>query len=167
MNLKLFLSISLLSLTFFSFAGETRRPQRRAQTRSFSYGNWVGRMGQTEAFAQYVGISEEQQQALQKSLGKIQKRHSEISKRINKMAREQTKLCRKMLELPHQRDDQVFEKIDEIAKYRSEQAKLAVESLIVLRDTLTTNQYPKARAFFKAEIAKITGRGGERWKKAR
>ena len=156
MKLKILFLTLLLGCTLFSYADAPGLHRQRVRNRAMNnnVGNWVGRMGQTEEFAQYVGLTNEQKRNLRRVLGKIQAKHAKISEQVRKEAAEQARLCQRMLETPRERDPEVFKKIDIIAKYRTQQAKLAIESLIVLRDSLNKEQYPKAKKFFRNEIAK-------------
>lgn len=156
MKLKILFLTFLVGCTLFSYAEAPGMHRQRMRNRAINnnVGNWAGRMGQTDEFAKYVGLTGEQKKKLRNALGKIQAQHARLSDQVRKEAAEQAKLCQKMLETPNRRDPRVFKKIEIIANYRTKQAKLAIESLIILRDSLTKEQYPKAKKFFRNEIVK-------------
>lgn len=125
------------------------QPPPRHARRMANMGNWVGRIAQTPVFAEAVGISDAQQETLRKGLREIEAKQRALEEKIRSAAREQARACRELLGNPDLKTDVVYQKIEEISAYRTEQAKLSIQSMLLIRNELTPVQREKADAFFQ------------------
>lgn len=109
-------------------------------------GAWVTRMLSNRENLAKIGLAdEEKQNKLVEALSALREKSEDLEKKIRMISREQARLMRELLEDGGRDDKAVLEKIDEVAKLRAEQGRLAVKSILVARDNLTPEQLKKAR----------------------
>ncbi len=119
--------------------------------RSLNHGNWVGKRVLTKDFMDKVGITGEQAAKLKAELEAIDAQSSKLDEGITKAAIEQAEIAKKVLAEPGAKTDEIMKIIERIGQYRIEQAKLATQRLVVIRDNLTAVQREKASALLSGE----------------
>ena len=108
-------------------------------------GTWVARTLSSRENLAKIGVADEDKQnKLVEGLSSIREKSEDLEKKIRAISREQAKLMRELLEDGGRDDKAVLEKIDEVAKLRAEQGRLAVKAILVARDNLTPEQLKKA-----------------------
>lgn len=153
----------LTCLTLVAAAAAFGQPQNeREQTRpqrGLNHGNWIGKRVLTKEFMDKVGIQGEQAAKLKSELEGIDAKSAKLDEVINKAALEQAEIAKKVLSEPGANTDEIMKFIERIGQYRTEQAKLATQRLVVIRDNLTAEQRKKA-----SELIGVEGkrRGEER-----
>lgn len=120
-------------------------------SRNLNYGNWVGKRVLMKEFMDQVGIGEEQAKKLKEELSQIDARSAKLEEEINKAALEQATIAKDVLSQPGASVDAIMEKIEQIGKLRTEQAKLTTLVLVAIRDNLTEEQRKKANELITAE----------------
>jgi len=120
-------------------------------SRSLNYGNWVGKRMLTKEFMEQVGIQGEQAKKLKQDLDAIEAQNRTIDEQINAAALQQAEIAKKVLAEPGANVDELMKMIEGIGKLRTEQAKLTTRILVVIRDSLTSEQRVKANAIIAAE----------------
>ena len=110
-------------------------------------GAWVPRMLASKASLEKIGVTDEALRTkLIAELKPLKEQGDLLEQRIRDVSREQVKLMQGLLKDKGCDPKPVMEKIDEVAKLRSEQGRLSVRALVVLRDNLSPEQLEKARA---------------------
>jgi hypothetical protein len=123
------------------------RPQGMAPSGQVSpmAGAWVSRLLSIRENLEKIGVDDaEVLDKVGRELGKIKKSNYDLEKRIRILSREQAKLMRELANKEEVDDKELFAKIDELAKLRAEQGRLAVKSLLVLRSNLDEKQMKAA-----------------------
>ncbi len=128
-----------------------KRKEAPRISRNLNYGNWVGKRVLTKDFMDQVGIGEEQAKKLKEELDNIDSRSSKLEEEINKAALEQATIAKEVLAQPGASIDGIMEKIEQIGKLRTEQAKLTTLVLVAIRDNLTEEQRKKANELIADE----------------
>ena len=120
-------------------------------SRSLNHGNWVGKRVLTKEFLQQVGIGGEQAAKLKAELEALDVKALKIEAMIDKAASEQAEIAKKVLSEPGASVDEIMKIIENIGQYRTDQAKLATQRLVVIRDNLTAEQRQKASEILNEE----------------
>lgn len=129
---------------------QNEREQPRVQ-RGLNHGNWIGKRVLTKEFMDKVGIQGEQAAKLKAELEGIDAKAGKLDEGINKAALEQAQIAKKVLSEPGANTDEIMKIIERIGQYRIEQAKLATQRLVVIRDNLTAAQREKASEILNGE----------------
>ena len=82
----------------------------------------------------------------------IQAQQIDFDARIRKLALDQANRMSKLLLSPDANTNEVIIAVEEIGRLRTEQAKLAVQNLLVVRKYLTPEQIRKARELMRAQM---------------
>ena len=127
------------------------RGEQARHSRNLNYGNWVGKRVLTKEFIEQVGISPEQAAKLKETLDALDARATKLDEEINQAALEQAKIAKQALSEPGASMDEVMQKIEQIGKMRTEQAKLTTLVLVAIRDNLTDEQRKKANEIIASE----------------
>lgn len=150
MTTRLLTCLALFAVT----AAFGQPPNEHDQThpqRSLNRGNWVGKRVLTKEFMDKVGIQGEQAAKLKAAFEGIDAKAVKLDELINKAAMEQAEIAKKVLAEPGANTDAIMKIIERIGQYRTEQAKLATQRLVVIRDNLTAEQREKASAILSGE----------------
>jgi hypothetical protein len=127
------------------------RFDRMRVSRSLNYGNWVGRHIMNKEFMEQVGIKDEQAKKIKDEMDKIDARLKTIDETISQAAIQQAEIAKKVLSEPGASIDEMMKLIDQIGQFRTEQAKLSTQILVIIRDSLTEEQRKKAQELIAAE----------------
>ncbi|MBQ7189775.1 MAG: hypothetical protein IJR99_10205 [Kiritimatiellae bacterium] len=149
MNRKLvvFLLPCIVACSLFAQPPKGRFPAHR----SSHFANWVGKCVVSEQFIRDAEISAGQVQTLRDALEKISTRQQAIETNITQLAQRQGKLGEDILNRKGADPAPLFEIAEQIAKLRGEQAKLSLQTLIVIRETLTEEQRQKVSSLLREE----------------
>ena len=133
-------------------------------------GPWVAHMLSLEDNLEKIGVeNKEQCEKLRSQLKALKKRSSEIEKKVREVSREQAKMMRTFMQNKSCNAEDIYAKIDELAKLRSEQGRISVESMALLRDNLTPEQLKAAQRLIMRGARYRGGReggpGGERFRR--
>jgi Spy/CpxP family protein refolding chaperone len=142
----------LAAATVFGQANE-QEGARKARA-AFGRGNWVGKRIMTPEFLEKIGVKGEQAAKLKAQSDEIEKQSQKVEEEITKAAMEQAEIAKKVLAEPGASTDEMMALIEKIGKLRTEQAKLATQRLIIMRDNLTPEQRQKASAALNEEQKK-------------
>jgi len=82
----------------------------------------------------------------------IQTQQTELDTQIRKLALDQASRMSKLLLSSDANTNEVMKAVEEIGRLRTEQAKLAVQNLMVVRKYLTPDQIRKARELMRAQM---------------
>jgi len=142
-------------LVFLSVGGAFGQPQNEREQprvqRSLNHGNWVGKRVLTKEFMDKVGIQGAQAAKIKAEIDLLDVKSSKLEEAIGKAALEQAEMAKKVLSEPGANTDEIMKIIERIGQYRTEQAKLATQRLVVIRDNLTAAQREKASEILNVE----------------
>ena len=96
-----------------------------------------------------IGVNADTVARLREDSSAIQVRRGELDARIQKLSLAQADHMAKVLMAPNASTNEVMSIIDEIGRLRTEQAKLTVQTLMVVRKYLTLDQIHKARVLMR------------------
>ena len=147
------LILSVLAAATVFGQGNEQEGARKARV-SFGRGNWVGKRIMTPEFLDKIGVTGEQAAKLKAKSDEIEKQSQKVEEEITKAAMEQAEIAKKVLAEPGASTDEMMALIEKIGKLRTEQAKLATQRLIIMRDNLTTEQRQKASEALNVEQKK-------------
>ncbi|MBR4170582.1 MAG: periplasmic heavy metal sensor [Kiritimatiellae bacterium] len=149
MNRKLvvFLLPCILVCSLFAQPPKGRFPAHRSP----HFANWVGKCVVSEQFIRDAEISAEQAQTLRDALDKISTRQQAIETNITELAQRQGKLGENILNQKGVDPAPLYEIAEQIAELRGEQAKLAIQTLVAIRETLTDEQRQKVSSLLREE----------------
>ena len=82
-------------------------------------------------------------------LATIKEKSDALEKQVRVISREQAQLMRELMDDKSKDAKPVLDKIDEVAKLRAEQGRLAVKAIIVARDNLSEEQLKQARTLIR------------------
>ncbi len=150
MTSRFIIGLVVLAAAAFGQPPQSTHEQPR-MSRSLNRGNWVGKHVLTKEFMDKVGIQGEQAAKLKAEFDALDTKASKLEEDINKAALEQAEIAKKVLSEPGANVDEIMKIIERIGQYRTEQAKLATQRLIVIRDNLTAAQREKASEILSAE----------------
>lgn len=115
------------------------------------FGGWVAKCILRNSFIKEANITSNQVSALQVALNEIAARQQSLETNITAIAKKQGALGKEILNKPGADAAPLLACVDEIAKLRGEQAKLSIQTLIVIRETLDDAQRAKVQEFLRAE----------------
>lgn len=108
-------------------------------------GPWVAQMLAGGDNLEKIGVTDEAlRESLRNDLAALKEKSDAIEKQIREVSREQAKLMRELMKDRSRSADEVLAKIDEVSKLRAEQGRLAVQSIVLLRDKLSAEQLQAA-----------------------
>lgn len=81
---------------------------------------------------------------IQDGLAKLRAKSEEIEKKIRKISREQSAALREILADRKNDGAKLLEKVDEVSRLRAEQGRIAVESIVLLRNALPDGKEAEA-----------------------
>ena len=104
-----------------------------------------------------AGISEDQANKLKAALKEIEIKMIDLEAEIKKASLEQTEHMAKLLSETPVSSKNLMDIVEKIGELRTEQAKLQIKRLIVIREILTPDQIAKVRASARANIERMRG----------
>lgn len=108
-------------------------------------GPWVAQMLAGGDNLEKIGVEDEAlRESLRRDLTSLKEKADVIEREVRKVSREQAKMMRELMRDRSRSADDVLAKIDEVAKLRAEQGRLAVQSIVLLRDKLSAEQLEAA-----------------------
>lgn len=122
-----------------------------------SHGNsgfWLERKVTNPEYMQKVGVTDEQAKKLKVAWKKIEEQSQKVEEDIHLLAREQAELAKKVLSAEGSDTKELMAQIEKIGKLRIEQAKLAMQRVILIRDHLTPEQRTKLNAMLEEDQIK-------------
>jgi len=131
--------------------GQQSREGTLRRTRTINRNNWIGKRVLTKAFMEQVGLQNAQAEKLKADLEALHAKSQKLEELINQTALQQAELAKAVLSEPGANTDELMGIIERIGQFRIEQAKLATQQLIVIRDSLTADQREKAKEIITAE----------------
>lgn len=147
------LFLAVLAATAAWGQGNEAEGARKARS-SLARGNWIGKRIMTPEFLEKIGVTGEQAAKLKAKSDEIDKQAQQVEEAITKTAMEQAEIAKKVLSEPGASTDDMMALIEKIGKLRTEQAKLATQRLIIMRDNLTPEQRQKASEALSEEQKK-------------
>jgi Spy/CpxP family protein refolding chaperone len=87
----------------------------------------------------------------------IQTQQADLNTQIRKLSIEQANCMSKLLLSPDANTNEVMQTVEEIGRLRTEQAKLTVRNLMIVRKYLTPDQIRKARELMRAQMQNKDG----------
>lgn len=122
-------------------------------------GFWLERKITNPEFMQKVGLSEEQVTKLRAEWKKLEEQSQKLEEQIHQLARQQAELAKQVLAEAGSDTTEVMNLIEKIGKLRIEQAKTAMQRVIIIRDYLTQEQ--------RTKLSKILDEDQKKWRAAR
>ena len=109
-------------------------------------GMWILRMFSNKAILTKLGVTDEAVlKKIQDGLGALKKRNADLSKKIRDASRAQTKLIHELLTDKSIATKAATDNVEELARLRAEQGRLAIEAVVLLHENLTDEQMKKMR----------------------
>ncbi len=113
-------------------------------------GPWVAQLLCSSENLDKIGVTDEALRGkLTLELQPIKDKGNELEKQIREISREQAQLMRELFAEKGRDAKPVLDKIDEVAKLRAEQGRLAVKAILVARDNLSPEQLKKAQELIR------------------
>ena len=113
-------------------------------------GPWVAQLLCNSENLDKIGVTEEALRGkLTLELQPIKDKGNELEKQIREISREQAHLMRELFAEKGRDAKPVLDKIDEVARLRAEQGRLAVKAILVARDNLSPEQLKKAQELIR------------------
>jgi len=113
-------------------------------------GPWVAQLLCNSENLDKIGVTDEALRGkLTLELQPIKDKGNALEKQIREISREQAQLMRELFADKAKDAKPVLDKIDEVAKLRAEQGRLAVKAILVARDNLSPEQLEKAQALIR------------------
>ena len=113
-------------------------------------GPWVAQLLCSSENLDKIGVTDEALRGkLTLELQPIKDKGNELEKQIREISREQAQLMRELFADKAKDAKPVLDKIDEVAKLRAEQGRLAVKAILVARDNLSPEQLKKAQEIIR------------------
>ncbi len=113
-------------------------------------GPWVAQLLCNSENLDKIGVTDEALRGkLTLELQPIKDRGDALEKQIREISREQAQLMRELFAEKGRDAKPVLDKIDEVAKLRAEQGRLAVKAILVARDNLSPEQLKKAQEIIR------------------
>ena len=141
-------------MTAMANGQQNDRDTTRRQRVGINRDNWIAKRVTSKEFLEKVGIEGDQATKLKASMESIDKQSAKLSEDIKQAAIKQAEIAKKVLSEPGANVDEIMKIIEQIGKWRTEQAKLATQRLVVIRDNLTAEQRAKASAILMDEQKK-------------
>ncbi len=117
-------------------------------------GFWLERKVTNPEYMQKVGITDEQAKKLRAAWKTIEEQSQKVEEDIHVLARQQAELAKKVLSAEGSDTQELMAQIEKIGKLRIEQAKLAMQRVILIRDHLTPAQRTKLSALLEEDQIK-------------
>jgi Spy/CpxP family protein refolding chaperone len=117
-------------------------------------GFWLERKVTNPEYMQKVGITDEQAKKLRAAWKTIEEQSQKVEEEIHLLARQQAELAKKVLSAEGSDTQELMAQIEKIGKLRIEQAKLAMQRVILIRDHLTPAQRTKLSAMLEEDQIK-------------
>ncbi len=117
-------------------------------------GLWLERKVTNPEYMQKVGITDEQAKKLRAAWKSIEEQSQKVEEEIHLLARQQAELAKKVLSAEGSDTQELMAQIEKIGKLRIEQAKLAMQRVILIRDHLTPKQRAKLNAMLEEDQIK-------------
>ncbi len=165
-------SIILVAMLTLQAVGQEQQPTERRSVRGPAGAKGGGReqrrpgadqdimMGQAlrnPRMAEKLGLSEEQQQAIEGQLAELQKAHNSL-----RAGMEQAGLQQARLMMAEELDEAaLMAAVEETGRIRTELAKLRIRHLLFMRKTLTPEQIKKARSAIRDKMKKHREEGSK------
>ena len=133
---------------------EGKTPRRWAQPNDRMAGPQVGErlidllLANTKLTTE-IGLSPETVASLRGESHAIQAQHNEIETQIRKLSLEQANRMSRLLQASDANTNEMMKTVEEIGRLRTEQAKLAIQNLMVIRQHLTPDQIRRARELMR------------------
>ena len=124
---------------------------------SSSHGNngfWLERKITNPEFMQKIGISDDQAKKLKVSWKQFEAQNQKLEDEIHILARQQAELAKKILSQPGSDTKELMALLEKIGMLRIEQAKQAMQRVILVRDHLTPEQRTKLNALLEEDQKK-------------
>lgn len=136
---------------------EGRTPRRWAQHERMGVGEPMGerlidRLLANAKLTTEIGVSAENVVKLREESHTIQARRIDLDAEIRKLSLMQTDHMAKLLSAADANTNEVMKTVDQLGQLRTEQAKLAVQNLLVIRKYLTPEQIRKARELMRERM---------------
>ena len=139
--------------------GQTIAVRSRGQglngvTGSSSHGNngfWLERKITNPEYMHKIGISDEQAKKLKISWKHFEEQNQKLEEEIHVLARQQAELAKKILSQPGSDIKDLMALVEKIGMLRIEQAKQAMQRVILVRDQLTHEQRTKLSALLEED----------------
>ncbi len=128
------------------------RPRRGDSEKLHSRGDrgmarnaWFGKVLRNPEFAARIGLTEEQQATIDKALAELGDKHTRLRQQMEAAALKQARLM-----MAEDLDEEaLMSAVEETGHLRTEQAKLRIKHLLVMRKTLTPEQTTAVRKFMQ------------------
>lgn len=140
-----------------AFAFRGRGTETIGSARSSGHGNngfWLERKVTNPEYMKKIGITEDQAKNLKVSWKKIEEQNQKFDEEIHLLASQQAELAKKVLSQSGSDTKSLMTLVEKIGMLRIEQAKLAMQRVIVIRDHLTPAQRAKLNAFLEEDQKK-------------
>lgn len=129
-----------------------RPPSVQKMRPPMNMGNWIGKFICQSNTLDRLGVTNAAARAkIVKDLTAIDEQMQALTKKIRTASIAQAKIAPTVIENPGTDTKDFFAKIDEIGALRTEQAKLATQVLIVLRDQLSDEQRADVKEMMETE----------------
>jgi Spy/CpxP family protein refolding chaperone len=138
-----------------AFRGRGQGPN--GVTSSSSHGNngfWLERKITNPEYMQKIGISDEQAKKLKISWKQFEEQNQKMEGEIHTLARQQAELAKKIFSLPGSDTKELMALVEKIGMLRIEQAKQAIQRVILVRDQLTPEQRTKLNVLLEEDQKK-------------
>jgi len=127
----------------------------------------VDRMLANPGFVAALGISDDTASKLRIELKDIQEREIDLNAQIRKLALNQADQMAQLLQSANVNTNELMRMVETIGKCRTEQAKLAIQSLLILHQYLTPDQIRRAHELVRERMQQKErgdlGLGGGKW----
>jgi len=109
-----------------------------------------------------LGLAEEQVNRMRAEIKDVQTRSIDLDAAIRKLALDQAERMSAFLQSPDAYTSALIKAADELGRARTEQAKLTIQRMVVIRKYLTPEQIARAHAIMREHIQRERGaEGGE------
>ena len=144
---------------------EPQQVKRRWQVERGEQGIWatpesdriIDRLLANPKFVAELGLTDETVNKLHDEMKGVQDKSIDLDAQIRKLALEQAEQVNRFLQSAEAGTNGLMKVVEEIGRQRTEQAKLAIQRLIVLRKYLTPEQIRKARELVRERMQKERG----------
>lgn len=139
----------------FSFRG--RGAETIGSARNSSHGGngfWLERKVTNPEYMKKIGIAEEQAENLKIAWKKLEEQNQKLEEEIHLLASRQAELAKQVLSQSGSDTKNLMALVEKIGMLRIEQAKLAMQRVIVIRDHLTPDQRTKLNALLEEDQKK-------------
>ena len=108
-----------------------------------------------------LGVTEEALGKLRAEIKDVQTRSIDLDAQVRKLAVEQADQMSKFLQSPDANTNALMKLADDLGKARTDQAKLMLQRLFVIRKYMTPEQIAKAREMMRDRLLRERGENGE------